>query len=378
MRFGLLTIHAAVNFGSALQAAAFLEYMQKLCPGDRVELIDYRPTVIMDPYSVHIGKNLGGAKQVIRYLLSWRERKERNRVFEGFFDRYFVLSDGVYCEERELEEASFQWDAVFLGSDQIWNPQIVGYGTAFFLSFCRNAFRASFAGSFGTTDIPEAYVKELVSELKNFEMISVREPSAKVLLKEMEDYGEKEIAVVSDPVFLLSEEEWTEIEKRPKQIPKEYIVFYTVQRNPALEDILKKIGNRYRLPVIDLGLRTRKSDYLGQHSASYGPEEFVYLIHHAQLIFTNSFHGTAFGTIFRKKCISMLHRERGTRIKELAELSDRTAYIVSEQITVNELQNILSKKLDSDYSKLDQRIAQSKEFLTEAVRRAHEQYRGAK
>lgn len=378
MRFGLLTIHAAVNFGSALQAAAFLNYMQKLCPEDSVELIDYRPAVIMDPYSVHPGKNWGSAKQITRYLLSWRERKERNRVFERFFEKYFVLSDAVYREEEELEKDSCRWDAVLLGSDQIWNPQIVGYGKAFFLSFCRDVFRASFAGSFGTTNIPETYRKELISELKNFEMVSVREPSAKTLLKEMEDYGEKEIAVVSDPVFLLSEEEWTEIEKRPKQIPKEYIAVYTVQRNSALENLVKKIGERYHLPVIDLGLRTRKSDYLGQHSASYGPEEFVYLIHHAQLVFTNSFHGTAFGTIFRKKCISMLHKERGTRLKELAELSGRTVYIVPEQITVNELQTILSKEIDNDYSKLDKRIAQSKEFLTEAVRRAHETYRGAK
>ena len=58
MKTGILTFHAAHNYGAVLQAYALQEYLKKL--GHEVEVIDYRPEYLIRGYTVFLFPRLRG------------------------------------------------------------------------------------------------------------------------------------------------------------------------------------------------------------------------------------------------------------------------------------------------------------------------------
>lgn len=362
LRIGILTIHAAINYGSMLQAYALQHQLEAYAPEDSVELIDYLPACIMDQYSLNPLKNLHGVKNFLKYCVDFPSRRRRNRAFGSFAGDCFHTG-AAYRTARQLEEHGDRWDVCVLGSDQVWNPEIVEDDPSFWLEFAKNSWRASFASSFGTTSIPDGYLARLVSALQGFGNIAVREPSAAQMLAGVE----KPITVTCDPVFLLSAQEWEKLERKPREVPEHYIVLYTVQRNEKLEELVKQTAAHYGIPVVDLGIRGNPKGYFGIHSPDYGPREFLYLIRHADYMATNSFHGTAFATIFGKKCASVLHRSRGTRIRELAELADRSRYILPEDACAADMIRCLDEDREEDASRLNRRIEESKQYLKQML-----------
>lgn len=358
LHIGILTIHAAINYGSMLQAYALQNAIESMTEDD-VELIDYLPPCIMDGYSLDPIKNIHSSRDFLKYCMTFGDRKKRNRVFEEFAQDFFRASPKQYTNSQQLSDDSANWDLCVLGSDQVWNPDIVAHDRSFWLDFAGSSYKASYASSFGTTAIPEDYRKDLVQALDGFNRIAVREPSAAVMLSDVT----QPIAVTCDPVFLLSAEQWSALERKPENLPERYILLYTVERNEKLEALVKAAAAHYGLPVVDLGIRSNPRGYFGIHSPEYGPREFLYLIRHADFMATNSFHGTAFGTIFRKKCISVLHHSRGTRIRELAELSGRTRYILPEETTAANVMKLFEDNSIDDYSRLNERIEASKAYL---------------
>lgn len=366
LRIGILTIHAAINYGSMLQAYALQAQLEAEGGENRVELIDYLPPYIMNGYSLNPLKHLGDPKDFLKYLLNLGQRTKRNKVFESFARDCFRLSDRAYTDASQLEADSANWDVCLLGSDQVWNPEIVADDRAFWLEFAKHKYKACFSSSFGTTAIPELYKDGLIRALKTFDKLSVREPSAAAMLTDVE----KTIAVTCDPVFLLSADQWAELERKPAQVPERYIVMYTVERNEKLEALVKQLSVHYGIPVVDMGIRSDPRGYFGIHSPEYGPREFLYLIHHADYMVTNSFHGTAFGTIFKKKCVSILHRSRGTRIRELLELADRSRYILPEDASTEQLVHCFDREQEEDTSCLQDTIAASKTYLKDMLMQA--------
>ena len=361
LRIGILTIHAAINYGSMLQAYALQRYLE--AEGNTVELIDYLPPCIMDGYSMNPLKHLDSPRQLAKYLVNLPARRKRNRVFAEFSGDCFRLSPRAYANASQLEADSDNWDVCLLGSDQVWNPDIVADDRAFRLEFAKNNYKACFSSSFGTNAIAKPYIEKLVQALTSFQKLSVREPSAVALLAGME----KPIAVTCDPVFLLSAAQWAELERKPKNVPEHYVLMYTVERNEKLEQRVKQLSDHYGIPVVDAGIRSNPRDYFGIHSPEYGPREFLYLVRHADYMVTNSFHGTAFGAVFHKKCISILHHSRGTRIRELAELTGRSRYILPEEASIEQMLCCLQMEQESDASGLQERIVASRMYLQDVL-----------
>ncbi len=371
LRVGILTIHAAFNFGSMLQAYALQNAVECCGDGDKTELIDYLPPCIMDGYSLNPFKNMGSPRSFLKYCVDIPNRVRRNRVFEEFAQDFFHTSPKQYQSNGELYRDRRNWDVCLLGSDQVWNPEIVKQDKAFWLAFA-DGYKASFASSFGTTSIPTEYLDALKQSLNGFDQIAVREPSARQMLSGVE----KPIEVTCDPVFLLNAEEWAALERKPEGIPEHYMLLYTVERNEKLETLTQNTAAGYGIPVVDVGFRSNPRGYCGIHSPDFGPREFLYLIRHADYMTTNSFHGTAFATIFQRKCVSILHRSRGTRIRELAELSGRSRYILPGDASAEDVRNVFAGPEEDDYTALNERIAHSKVYLRQVLAQAREKHPG--
>lgn len=365
-RIGILTIHSAVNYGSVLQAYALQKHLEADANGDTVELIDYQPPCIMDGYSLNPLKNLSNPKRFLKYCVTFHDRKIRNRAFREFTRDCLHLSAKTYTNSQQLSRDCANWNVFVLGSDQVWNPEIVKDDRAFWLEFAKTGYKATFSSSFGTTKVPESYRKALICALNGFQKIAVREPSAADILSGVT----QPVAVTCDPVFLLSAGQWEALARKPKDVPDHYILLYTVERNEKLEELVREAAAYYGIPVVDLGARSNPREYIGVHSPAYGPREFLYLIRHANYMATNSFHGTAFSIIFNKRCIGMLHHSRGTRIRELAELAGRSRFILPEDASLSDVTRLFTETNETENTLLNNRIAASGIYLQNILEEA--------
>lgn len=151
----------------------------------------------------------------------------------------------------------------------------------------------SFAASIAAYDIPENLKERYREYLSDFELLSVRENRSQELLGDI--LVDKDIRVDLDPTLLLTKQDWEKIEKKPKWIENQnYILAYNLDSSVPSE--LCVLANNNGLDIISL---------MDENSESYtsDPSEFVYLIHNAELVYTDSYHGTIFAILFEKQFI---------------------------------------------------------------------------
>lgn len=299
MTIGIITITNERNYGNKLQNYALLKSLEKL--GFEVETINKifnkEKKLSLAFYKI---------KTIIRDILNINERTgicKRKKKFAKFDKEYLNLSKyWTYKNQYEngIDEA---FDYFVCGSDQIWNPIFetclndIKCSTAYFAS---NEKRIAYAASFGISELPSEHTKLYKNLLKDMKSISVREESGAKIIK---DILGKDVPVVLDPTLLLTKEEWSNFEKKPKaKFPKKYIVTYFLGNvNNEIEHYIQEVSKKYNLPIVELNNEwlwdkdIKNLDYF-----SFDPTEFVYTISHSEILFTDSFHGSVFATIFDK------------------------------------------------------------------------------
>lgn len=295
MKIGQLTFHASHNYGSVLQAYALATKLRAL--GHETEFINLRPQSQKDAYRI-IRKSHRGIRRIFRYII-YLSLKKRYSHFERFINKVLPVTKEEYATTAELGNANFNYDAYICGGDQIWNPACLDFETAYYLQFLpedNHAKKISYSPSFGKTEFDEDTLKDIRKWLETFDAISVREKRGVELVQKLTD---KDVQMVCDPVLLLNRKEWEQLAVRPK-FKKPYILVYFLENNHGsreLTDYLKKTTG-YDVVVFNEYMR----DFVKPYHKAYGasPEEFVGLFMNASFVYTNSFHGTVFATIFEK------------------------------------------------------------------------------
>ena len=142
------------------------------------------------------------------------------------------------------------------GSDQVWNPQIVGgLSEIYTLNFGGNEIkRISYAASVGDVNVISDNKEEFSKKLSNLNYISVRENDAK---DELQKIINKDIEVVLDPTLLMSREEWNSEIISVNKCNQKYIVAYVVE--PDTE---------YKVFVDGTNIGKMKSNLAGKISVS--------------------------------------------------------------------------------------------------------------
>ena len=329
-KIGIITMHRVWNFGSALQTYAMQYIVESL--GYECELIDYvYPNLEHSAYQKTIVQPQDLGIKSILYILASKIKakiiKPRNNLFEKFYLENYHCSAKRYNTITELLQDSPKYDVYLTGSDQVWNPKYIGFDTNFMLSFApSNAKKVSYASSFAVSDIP-IYLKELYGEkLNEYQNISVRESSGKKLIKELTG---KDAEVVCDPTLLLNREQWEILaQKSIFKIDEPYLLVYFLgyayNPYPEVYSYVERVNKELKLPVIYLNAKPGrlKGKYREFEVSTKGPNEFLYLILHADFIITDSFHGTAFALNFEKRFISCIKDREGTdsRILDLLKI----------------------------------------------------------
>ena len=190
------------------------------------------------------------------------------------------------------------YDFYSIGSDQVWNPSWYDKNpyrkNAFLLAFAPNEKRICMSPSIGINNLPEKWKALFASELSKYKYLSVREQTGVDIIKKL--IG-REAQVLIDPTLMLDKEKWSHVASKPngfdENIP--YILTYFLgSRSERTNRELKKYSEINNLKVYNLLEKTNKM------IASAGPGEFIYLISHASLVMTDSFHACVFSFLFGK------------------------------------------------------------------------------
>ena len=242
--------------------------------------------------------------------------EQRKKAFANFSKLHLKIDTLPYIPGDYRYPDNY--DAYICGSDQIWNPNYSSTSSAYFLQFAPQQKRVAFAPSFGISELPEV-IKPLYREwLNGIPILSVREEKGAEIIKSLTG---REVPVLPDPTMCLSAAEWESIEKRPDFARGKYVLTYFLgNETNKYRRYIEKYAKKNHLRIINLFDMREPDFYLAD------PAEFVWLIHHADTIFTDSFHGTVFSLIFHVPFVVFERVESGgsgmsSRIDTLLKLT---------------------------------------------------------
>lgn len=307
MKIATLTFHGSHNYGSVLQAYALSKQLELM--GNEVEIINLRPKSQKQMYALN-KKSSNMIHKAYDILLKGKRTKRYNS-YERFINNVLTLTENEYASTEEMKNVQFDYAAYICGSDQIWNPVCPDFETAYYLQFLdksNNAKRISYAASFGRSDFDEKTEQKIGEWIKDFDSVSVRELKGKELIQRVTN-NDKEVSIVCDPVILLDRRYWDKLAVKPR-IKEPYMLVYFLENNHGSKDFVDELSQKLGLRVVVLTeyLRDIVKPYIKRYDAS--PEEFVGLFKNASFVYTNSFHGTAFATIYNKPFISVIDADQ--------------------------------------------------------------------
>lgn len=307
-------------------------------------------------------KSLLGALGIKKYSYEFIMAKRR-LVFLRF-DRKYIHNRFKISFSRRKAINTEKYAAAVCGSDQIWHKWSEDKNELryFYLDFMPRDKRIAYAASFGF----EAFEKEDIrlhrEGINGIAFLSCRERSGQRLIKELTG---RNAILAADPTLLISANEWKSIEKKPSfKFPERYILAY------YLGGISEEAQNETKAFAQSRGLKIISIFDPVQMKYFYtSPDEFLWLVHHAEYVFTNSFHACAFSVIFQKRFMAFRRCEKGMegmfdRIESLLESLDMGDCIFSGNITLLDQQ---SQNSDID-NKLEIIKKESLSFLKEGLK----------
>lgn len=341
-KIAITTLLNSVNYGGILQAVALNQVLKDRYGNQPVFIthqkiqsswnssVDYVKRRV-GLYGCHDGKTflriLGGIGKTLLSNIHYFEREKKRKTFVNFITRYLVETP-YYGTFEKVKEYCQDYDIYITGSDQVWNSAFNynEFDPVYLLEFVpNNKEKYSYAASVGG-EKTEEYIHELVDRTKDFRGISVREKSLEIKMNQL---GANNVLTVLDPTLLLNLDEWSKFERVPKRsIPERYIAVYFLEKDADNDPTIKEVYQKLGLPIINLLPMHKKAAYPCYKDFTAGPAEFLYYIHHADYIITNSFHAVVFSIIFRRKFIALQRVGQESREKDLLEQLNLSEHLI--------------------------------------------------
>lgn len=313
------------NYGTSLQGYAMLKKIQQL--GYDTEVIHYEKRLTLTQKAAFVlnairageGKNIMGrltAKLVKRQHPQYAAHiAERTQAVNAYKAEKLLPLFHIYRGYDVLRKGSLSYDAVVVGSDQVWTPMSLP-NKFFNLLFVDDSVRkVAYASSFGVSEIPTFQRKATGAYLERFYRVGVREQRGKEIVEEL---SHQKATVVADPTMLLSREEWEEeiSDARPNG-SEPYIFCYFLGTNPearkAANELKRETG--YKIITIRHMDEYVPGDELFGDEAPYAvdPNDFVKYISKAAYVCTDSFHCTVFSILFHQQFMTFYRFAVGSK-----------------------------------------------------------------
>ena len=193
--------------------------------------------------------------------------------------------------------------------------------------------------------------------------------------KNLKQLVEKEVATVVDPTLLMEKEDYADILLKKQLTDQEYIVAYYVVESDLLEQCAKREANRLGMKLIEIhskktsGLKKREKEEHTTMVYDAGPAEFLTYIWDAQMVLTNSFHGTVFSILFEKEFFSVV--KKNGRIENLLFYAGLENRQVTECEQLNQKEQLPEINYQMVKPKIEAYRQQSIDYLKKALGEEH-------
>lgn len=301
------------NYGTSLQGYAMLKKIQQL--GYEVEVINYEKRLSLSQKIKFVVNAIraGEWKNIKERLTAKQVKKqhpqyaanivERTKAVNAYKAKKLLPLFHTYVGYEALHKGSLNYNAVVVGSDQVWTPMSLP-NKFFNLLFVDDSVRkVAYASSFGVSEIPPFQRKATGAYLDRFYKIGVREERGKEIVDEL---SHQKATVVADPTLLLTREEWTaEISEAKPDEKEPYIFCYFLGTNQEARQAANRLKAQTGYKIITI----RHMDEYVPEDEQFGdeapynvdPNDFVKYISQAAYVCTDSFHCTVFSILFHRQ-----------------------------------------------------------------------------
>ena len=291
----------------------------------------------------------------------------RRKSFQSFSDQFLHIDTNIFASGTS--QFIDCYDAYICGSDQIWNPTYKSTGSAYFLQFAPEYKRIAFAPSFGLSSLPDSLHAIYKEWLNGIPYLSVREEQGAKIIKELTG---RDALVVPDPTLCLNREQWEEAEKKPEFADGQPYVLTYFLGNETNKDrrFIEAYAKLAGVKIINL-FDMREPEYYATD-----PAEFVWLIHHAKAMFTDSFHGTVFSIIFHTPFLVFDRIESGgTKMSSRIETLLKMTNLENQQFGKGSEKEFSGVDFSSSDYEISIRAELAKEYLIDSLYKVKEESR---
>jgi hypothetical protein len=372
------------NYGTALLGYATQVIIEEL--GYDTEIIYYEKqrNYLKLLFNAPLILMSGGYKN----LINSRQKKEslkkhpnyakgieiRTQAVNKYKEKYIIPKMRTYKGFEALKKGSLNYDAILVGSDQVWLPLSM-YNKFFNLLFVDNIVpKISYSSSFGVSQIPWWQKKQTKYYLERFDAIAVRELRGKEIVEKLSN---QKAQVVLDPTLLVSKENWENHVKDCKLVTTEDFIFcYFLGKNKDSRKAVKELQAKTGLKVVfcpNMDEYIEDDEFFGDFRPyDFSPADFANHIKHAKYVCTDSFHATIFSIHFEKKFVTFYRfnskskNSRNSRIDSLFTLLG-----LKERLDNGNINNQIEKDINyvSVNEKLDKLVVDSNIFLQDNLKR---------
>lgn len=314
MRIGILTLPLHTNYGGILQAYALQTALERM--GHDVVVINkipgYRLPLWKTPlvYTKRIIKNLVGESVPVFY-----ERKMEKGMpiirqhTDKFIKRYIHTLD--VKDYSDLKENDF--DAIIVGSDQVWRPRYFGRIEDAYLDFAKtwDIKRIVYAASFGTDEweYSRRQTKNCSRLVKKFANVSVREKSGIGLCQE---YLGVNANHVLDPTMLLTRDDYIKLFQNIQTLKSSGTLFsYILDETPEKQLLINEVSQRKGLVPFRVKAKIWNRNVPIIECIQSPVEQWLRGFYDAEFVVTDSFHACVFSIIFNKPFLAIGNIDRG-------------------------------------------------------------------
>jgi hypothetical protein len=312
-KVAVLTFHKCINYGSYWQARCLVEGLRGM--GAEVVLLDHesasikrvewrcalRPTLpeptIRSDFPAYAAKT--------RKFLAAFEKLPRSRPFP-----------------LEQPEQLAEYDAIVIGSDEVWNLRHPWYGgySIFYGSGlpCKNI--VSYAASFGSQDAAEGLSEHWADQLGNFAALSVRDENSRRIVRAAVGHDPE---LVLDPCLQFP----PTLADDGLQGGEPYVALYGHGFPGWFSRAVRQEADRNGQKVISIGYR---NDWADEQRLTAGPEEFAHFIARSSAVVTNFFHGCVFALVNGLPLVTTPSAYRFNKVRDLLHALEADRHMVTE------------------------------------------------
>lgn len=289
-KIGILTWHYYTNPGSSLQAFALQSLLSS--KEHSVHIINYRST----RFGIYCGVRSRIKKilyKVSRVLVFLRKYISDYNII-SFQEKYFNQTRIIQAE-KDIESTVSDFDIIVYGSDQIWAPNV--YNPIYMGAYVPSKIKKiSYAASIGLNDISDDLILEYKNRLSEFYAISVREQEGMILLKQKCNI---DASVVLDPTLMIDVDVYLRMQKKIKGISGSYLFCYFLNKNHSYKNVVTQYAEKHNLNIVGISDNPHDINWM-RILQNVGGDQFLWLINHADIVFTDSYHGSIFSLLFHK------------------------------------------------------------------------------